>query len=216
MKIIILGPPGSGKGTQSNLLMKKYNIPTISSGEALRNMILQKTQLSLLIEKKIQKGKLVDDNIITNLVIQEIQKKNVNHFILDGFPRTIQQVKSMEEKNISIDHVIELKLTKKIIYERILGRRIHKKSGRTYHIKYFPPKIPEQDDITQEKLTTRIDDNLKTINQRLLEYKQVQNVICTYYKNQMKKKKIKYIKINAELKIQEIFSKIENFIIKKQ
>ncbi|QCI26101.1 adenylate kinase family protein [Buchnera aphidicola] len=212
MKIIIFGPPGSGKGTQSKMLMKKYNIPIISTGEILRKEMSRNNQLGILIKNTIQKGKLIDDNIITKLVIKIIKTKYINKFILDGFPRTKQQIEYIQKKNIFIKYIIELVLSKKIIYERILGRRIHVNSGRTYHIKYHPPKISNQDDITNEKLTTRIDDNIEAINQRLIEYKKIHHIIYKFFQHDIENKNIKYIQINAALPIKEIFSKIEEFL----
>ncbi|CAL4043381.1 Adenylate kinase [Buchnera aphidicola (Takecallis arundicolens)] len=212
MKIIIFGPPGSGKGTQSNLIMKKYNIPIISTGDILRNIMLKKNPLSTVIKKNIKNGMLIEDNIIINLIITEIKKTYMYGFILDGFPRNITQLQIMNEKNIKIDYIIELILNKKIIYERILGRRIHVKSGRIYHIKYNPPKIPEQDDITNEKLITRIDDNIKTIKKRLIEYQNMHNIMINYYKNQKYNNMTKYAQINTERSIESVFSEIKKFI----
>lgn len=212
MKIIIFGPPGSGKGTQSSLMMQKYNIPIISTGDILRNIVLQKHPLSTVIKNNIKNGILIEDNIIINLIIEEIKKTSIHGFILDGFPRTIKQAQIMYEKNIKIDYIIELILNKEIIYERILGRRIHVTSGRIYHIKYNPPKIPERDDITNEKLITRVDDNIKTINTRLMEYKNMHNIMVNYYQNNKNNKITKYIQINTEQSIESVFFKIQKFI----
>ncbi|WP_343128110.1 nucleoside monophosphate kinase [Buchnera aphidicola (Takecallis taiwana)] len=212
MKIIIFGPPGSGKGTQSNLIMQKYNIPIISIGDILRNIMLKKNQLGMLIKKKIQTGMLIDDNIIIDLLMEKIQNNSMNSFILDGFPRTIKQTKIMNKKNIVINYIIELTLNKKILYERILGRRIHIPSGRIYHVKYNPPNISEQDDITHEKLTTRIDDNIQTIHQRLCEYQNMHEIMMKYFHTIKNNKITKYTQINTEKSIQNVFSKIKKFI----
>ncbi|QCI27303.1 adenylate kinase family protein [Buchnera aphidicola] len=215
MKIILFGPPGSGKGTQANLIMNTYHIPKISVGDILRNIISKKNKFSNIIKKKIDNGILIDDHIIINLIKKEIKNKNcINGFILDGFPRTILQAKEMEKNNIFINYIIELKASKEIIYDRILGRRIHLNSGRIYHIKYNPPKIPEKDDLTQEKLIIRKDDNINTINKRLLEYKKIKNKILQFYQKKIKNKYIKYIKINSQNNIKDIFIKIKKILNK--
>ncbi|WP_343182449.1 adenylate kinase family protein [Buchnera aphidicola] len=210
MKIIFFGPPGSGKGTQAKLITKKFNIFHISPGDILRKEISKKTTLGKIIQHNMNHGKLIDDNIILDLVQKKInQKKFTNGFILDGVPRTIIQAKEIEKKNIYINYIIEFILPLEKIYERILGRRIHKESGRTYHIKYHPPKIKNRDDITNDELTIRKDDNIHIINTRLFEYQKMKTEIIKFYDNKIKKKKIRYYKINAAQKIEKIYKEIK-------
>ncbi|CAL4323155.1 adenylate kinase family protein [Buchnera aphidicola] len=213
MKIIILGPPGSGKGTQSQLLEKQYNIPHISTGDILRKNIIKNQKINILINKKISQGILIDDNLIINLIKKRIQKKDcIKGFILDGFPRTLYQSKKIKENNIKINYIIELSLKKNIIYERILGRRLHPKSGRTYHVIYHPPKSPEIDDITKEPLVIRKDDNINTINRRCIEYQNIKKTILNFFMNDIHKNKIKYLKINSDQNIESINKQIKKIL----
>ncbi|CAL4043266.1 Adenylate kinase [Buchnera aphidicola (Phyllaphis fagi)] len=212
MKIILFGAPGSGKGTQAEFISKKYNIPQISTGNILRNIIKKKNSNSTL-KECIENGKLINDNLIIDLIKNRIKKTDCHKgFILDGFPRTLIQAIEMNNQNILIDYIIEFDISNELIYERILGRRVHEPSGRTYHIIFNPPQIPEKDNITQENLVIRKDDTKKIIQKRLLEYLNIKNTIIQYYKNQLNNKKIQYHKIDASKSIYEIQKKIKNIL----
>lgn len=216
MKIILIGYPCSGKGTQAKFISNKYKIPKISTGDLLRSIILKKTTKDTLeIKKKIDSGQLIPDNIIISIIQKRISKKDcLNGYILDGFPRTINQAKIMEKNNLKIDYVIELLIPKKSVLKRMLGRQIHEKSGRVYHKIYNPPKQKNKDDITGEKLVTRKDDTKQIIQKRLNEYDFLKKKIINYYKRKHKLNKLKFIKINAKKKLFIIQKKIIKFLKK--
>ncbi|CAL4323587.1 adenylate kinase family protein [Buchnera aphidicola] len=211
MKIIFFGPPGSGKGTQSELIKKKMKIPQISTGNILRQAIQSKHKTGKKISNCINQGILVDDSIIIHLIKKRIKKKDCESgFILDGFPRTLKQAIEMTKEKIIIDYFIEFYISEKIIYDRILGRRIHIPSGRTYHIKFNPPKKSERDDITNEKLTVREDDKKEVISKRIIEYKKNKNNIIEYYK---KIPDTKYYKIQACQNQKNIYKKLKKIFM---
>ena len=211
MNIILLGPPGAGKGTQASLLCKEFSIGHISTGEMLRQAIYNNTALGLQAQKIIEAGKLVSDDIIINLVKKEIfEPKYEKGFLLDGFPRNLIQGKSLRETGIAIDFIIYLDLDDQIIIERLSGRRYHPTSGRVYHIKYDPPKQANVDDITGEKLIIRKDDQEEVIRERLYVYHQTTKPLIEWYQAAEYKK---FIKIDASKKQAEIFSEIEKFLI---
>lgn len=159
MRIILIGAPGTGKGTQAKFITEKYKIPQISTGDMLRESIYSKNKIGKIIKNIIEKGKLVSDKIVCDLIEKRILKKDcINGFILDGFPRTIEQALYLSQKKIKIDYVLDFIMPYESILERISGRRIHVNSGRTYHIKFNPPKTRDQDDITGEALIIRKDD----------------------------------------------------------
>ncbi|CAL4324716.1 adenylate kinase [Buchnera aphidicola] len=213
MRIIFIGAPGTGKGTQAQWITDQYNIPKISTGDLLRNEILKKTELSKKIKKIINCGKLVDDNIVTQLIKKRIKKKDCNPgFLLDGFPRTVNQANAIEKINIKIDFIIEFSLTEKLILERIQGRRIHVESGRVYHIIFNPPIIENKDNITGQPLTIRDDDKEEKIKKRIKEYKKFTVPLIKYYKHTTKLSNIKYYKIDASYTTLEIKKNIENII----
>lgn len=212
IRIIFLGPPGSGKGTQSSLIAKKYNIVKISTGEILRKSFLckQSTKIdSHNTEKIISSGNLVDDKLITKLMLDRINYKDCrNGFILDGFPRTINQAISIKKSNIFINFVIEFCVSDFEIIDRISGRLIHINSGRTYHIKHNPPRYYGLDDITGEKLSIRKDDDIKTLQQRLEQYHQHTMPVSEFYKKESKKNNILYFCINGNRNILEIYKEL--------
>ncbi|NIH16508.1 MAG: adenylate kinase [Buchnera aphidicola (Periphyllus lyropictus)] len=216
MRIILIGYPCSGKGTHSNFISKKYKIPKISTGDLLREIILKKNKKYIKIKKKMEKGELISDKNIIKLVKKRISKKDCNKgYILDGFPRTIKQVKMMYKEKLKINFIIELLISKKIILKRALGRKIHLNSGRIYHKIYNPPLINNKDDITGEKLITRKDDNIKVIKKRINEYKKFKKIFFKFYKNKKIRKNVKIIKINAKKKLKNIQIKIKK-ILKKE
>ncbi|CUR53481.1 Adenylate kinase [Serratia symbiotica] len=213
MNIILLGAPGSGKGTQADFITKKYGIPKISSGEILRSIINSGSNLGNKIKKIINIGKLVNDKLILNFIKDRILKKDCkNGFLLDGFPRTIFQAKAIKEIGINIDYVLEFKISDALVMNRIIGRRIHIPSGRIYHIKFNPPKIINKDDITGENLSIRQDDQEITIQKRLFEYHQRTIPLIFYYRQEAKINNIKYHKIDATCKINDINSMLSMII----
>ncbi len=171
MRIILLGPPGAGKGTQAQLICKRYNIPQISTGDMLRAAIREGTELGLQAKSVMDGGGLVSDELIIGLVKERIAQPDcVNGCIFDGFPRTIPQAEALESEGINIDHVIEIDVADEEIVQRLSGRRQHPASGRIYHLVYNPPKVEGKDDETGEDLVQRPDDQEETIRKRLKAY----------------------------------------------
>lgn len=182
-RLILLGCPGAGKGTQAMLLMKKFNIPQISTGDMLRSAIASDTPLGRSAKKIMDAGELVSDEIINALVVERLQQDDCkNGFLLDGYPRTIPQAEALKNTNIKIDYVIEISVDDEEIINRISGRRVHVASGRVYHIKFNPPHKPGFDDITGEPLLHRDDDKEEIIRQRLAIYKDKTAPLIDYYK----------------------------------
>lgn len=183
MRIILLGCPGAGKGTQAQYLSSYYNIPLISTGDMLRSATKMQTPLGLQVQQIMQQGVLVSDDIIIDLVKERISQKDcINGYLLDGFPRTIAQAQALDDAKINIDYVIEIFVPDREIVERLTGRRIHLASGRVYHVKYNPPKIADKDDITNEPLIQRNDDTENTVHDRLRIYHEKTESLVEYYK----------------------------------
>jgi adenylate kinase len=182
MRIILLGSPGSGKGTQAQFITKKYAIPQISTGDMLRAAVREGSPLGVEAKKVMDAGGLVSDEIILGLIKERIALPDcVNGYLLDGFPRTIVQAQGLEAMGVEIDHVIEINVADEAIVERIAGRRVHAKSGRTYHIQYQPPKIDGIDDATGEVLIQRDDDKEETVRKRLCVYHEQTKPLVGYY-----------------------------------
>ena len=168
MKIILIGPPGAGKGTQAKYICNEFSIPSISTGDILRQYTNNNHPLGIKAAEYMRKGELIPDPLIIDIISNRLRKKDCQHgYILDGFPRSINQCHSLFNSNIKIDLVFELKIELKEVINRLSGRRIHPESGRTYHIKYNPPKNQGVDDLTNEPLIQRDDDKKETIMQRL-------------------------------------------------
>ncbi len=211
--IILLGAPGAGKGTQAKFLTEYFSIVQISTGDMLRAELQSGSDLSFKLKSIMDAGQLVSDDIVIDLVKKRIKKDDCkNGYLFDGFPRTVAQADSMLMSGIKIHYVIEIDVADEIIIERLSGRRVHLASGRTYHIKYNPPKEAGLDDITKEKLIQRDDDNIETITNRLLVYKEQTSKLLAYY--QQKQDMIKYIKIDGSLDIDIIKEQIITKIIK--
>ncbi|WP_190600499.1 adenylate kinase [Candidatus Vesicomyidisocius sp. SY067_SCS001] len=188
MNIILLGPPGAGKGTQATNICHKYSIPQISTGDMLRVAVKVGTPLGIEAKKIMDSGGLVSDNIIINLVKERIQQNDCkNGFLFDGFPRTITQAEVLKKDNVKIDFVIEIQVPDQEIIARMSGRRTHLKSGRTYHVTYNQPKIEGIDDITGEKLVQRSDDSENTVRSRLDIYHNQTQPLVKYYQSWMDK-----------------------------
>ncbi|MDF1758836.1 MAG: adenylate kinase [Legionellaceae bacterium] len=184
MRLMLLGCPGAGKGTQAHLLMKKFNIPQISTGDMLRAAISAGTPLGLDAKKIMDAGQLVSDDIINALVAERIQQDDCkNGFLLDGFPRTILQAEALKNTGIKIDHVIEIAVEDDEIVRRITGRRVHPASGRVYHVVFNPPKEEGLDDETGDKLVYRDDDKEEIVRNRLNIYHEKTEPLIGYYKS---------------------------------
>ncbi|OGV27964.1 MAG: adenylate kinase [Legionellales bacterium RIFCSPHIGHO2_12_FULL_35_11] len=182
-RLMLLGCPGAGKGTQAVMLMKKFNIPQISTGDMLRKAISSGSQLGLDAKKIMDSGHLVSDEIINALVVERLAEPDCkNGFLLDGYPRTIPQADALRTTNIKIDNVIEIVVDDEEIIDRISGRRVHLLSGRVYHIKNNPPKNPGLDDETNEKLIHRDDDHEEIVRNRLKVYREKTEPLIHYYK----------------------------------
>lgn len=184
MRIILLGPPGAGKGTQAQLIAKRYNIPQISTGDMLRSAIREGTELGLKAKAVMDAGGLVSDELILGLVKERIAQADcVNGCIFDGFPRTIPQAEALQREGVNIHHVIEIDVDDEEIVKRLSGRRQHPASGRVYHIVYNPPKVEGKDDETGEDLVQRDDDKEETIRKRLQAYHQETAQLIGFYQD---------------------------------
>ena len=182
MKMILLGAPGVGKGTQAKLLMDKYGIPQISTGDMLREAIKAGTPLGEKVKAVLESGALVTDEIIIDLVKARIAQPDCERgFLFDGFPRTIPQAQALVDENIAIDSVIEIKVPEEEIVKRLSGRRVHLDSGRIYHVLFDPPKVEGKDDETGEALIQRDDDTEETINERLKVYVEQTEPLVLFY-----------------------------------
>jgi len=182
MKLILLGPPGAGKGTQATFIKEKFGIPQISTGDMLRAAVKAGTPLGLEAKKIMDAGGLVRDDIIIGLVKDRLKEPDCqNGYMFDGFPRTIPQADAMKEAGVAIDYVLEIDVPDAAIVERMSGRRAHLPSGRTYHVKFNPPKIAGKDDVTGEDLVQRDDDKEETVKKRLDVYHSQTKALVDYY-----------------------------------
>ncbi len=185
MNVILLGPPGAGKGTQAAHICEKFNIPQISTGDMLRAAVFAGTTIGLKAKKVIDEGSLVPDDIIIALVKERIQSQDCkNGYLLDGFPRTIAQADALKSENIKIDYVVEVQVPDEDIVVRMSGRRVHLPSGRTYHVAFNPPIVKNKDDFTGEDLIQRVDDNEEIVRERLSIYHQQTQPLVDYYSEQ--------------------------------
>lgn len=201
MRIILLGGPGAGKGTQAHFIRERYHIPQISTGDMLRQAITAGTPLGLAAKSVMDSGQLVSDDIILGLVKDRIAQPDcANGFLFDGFPRTLVQAEAMKQAGVPIDSVVEIDVPDEIIIERISGRRVHQPSGRTYHVHFNPPVTQDRDDVTGEPLIQRDDDREATIKKRLEVYHAQTEPLVHYYADWAKnepKSAPRYIKING-------------------
>ncbi|NRA70473.1 MAG: adenylate kinase [Gammaproteobacteria bacterium] len=182
MRIILLGAPGAGKGTQAQYLMDTYKIPQISTGDMLRTAIKAGTDLGLEAKKVMDAGQLVSDDLIIGLVKERVALDDCREgFLLDGFPRTIPQADAMKENGIVVDHVVEIDVPDENIVKRMSGRRVHSGSGRVYHVTYNPPKVEGKDDVTGDDLSIRPDDIEETVRKRLAIYHEQTKPLIAYY-----------------------------------
>ena len=184
MRLILLGAPGAGKGTQATFICQKYSIPQISTGDMLRAAVKAGTPLGLELKKVMDSGALVSDELIINLVKERIAQPDcAKGFLFDGFPRTIPQADAMKAAGVKLDYVLEIDVPFDAIIERMSGRRSHPASGRTYHVKFNPPKVADKDDVTGEPLVQRADDQEDTVKNRLNVYSAQTRPLVEYYSN---------------------------------
>jgi len=217
MRIILLGGPGAGKGTQANYIKEKFNIPQISTGDMLRAAVTEGTPLGLQAKQVMESGGLVSDEIILGLVKDRIAKDDcVNGFLFDGFPRTIAQAESLKAQGVEIDSVVEIDVDDEEIIKRMGGRRVHLASGRTYHVVFNPPKAEGKDDETGEELIQREDDKEATVRERLKVYHQQTEPLIDYYSKWAASSDAgvpKYVKVNGIGKVEEIREQIFSALI---
>jgi len=210
MRIILLGAPGAGKGTQAKFITGSYAIPQISTGDMLRAAVKAESPLGLQVKDIMAAGALVPDELIIGLVKERIAQDDCkNGFLFDGFPRTIPQAEALFAAGVEIDHVLEIKVDDEEIVERLSGRRVHPDSGRIYHTTYNPPKTTGVDDVTGEPLVQRDDDKEETVRKRLAVYHEQTEPLVSYYQTlSAKHGKPKYSRVDGIGSMDEIKSKI--------
>jgi adenylate kinase len=217
LKIILLGPPGAGKGTQANYIKNEYGIPQISTGDMLRAAVSAGTPLGLEAKKVMDAGELVSDELILSLVKERIAENDCKKgYLFDGFPRTITQAEGIRIAGIDVEYIVELKIDDKEIIKRMSGRRIHPASGRTYHILFNPPKIDNVDDVTGEPLVQRDDDKEETVRKRLQVYHSQTLPLIEYYSQKTLDKGENapvYLQVNGFDDVQEVKKTILNALL---
>jgi adenylate kinase len=182
MRLILLGPPGAGKGTQAAFITAKYGIPQVSTGDMLRAAATAGTALGLAARKVMDAGQLVSDDIIIALVQERLRAPDcARGYLFDGFPRTLGQAEAMKAAGVAVDHVLEIDVPEDEIVLRMSGRRVHPASGRSYHLKFNPPRVPERDDVTGAPLVQREDDREQTVRKRLEVYRRQTRPLVDYY-----------------------------------
>ena len=207
MRLILLGPPGAGKGTQAGFITEHFGIPQISTGDMLRAAVKAGTPLGLEAKKVMDAGGLVSDDLIIGLVKDRLAQPDCqNGYLFDGFPRTIPQADALREANIGLDFVVEIDVPFEDIIVRMSGRRVHPASGRTYHVTFNPPKVADHDDITGEPLVQRDDDREQTVRHRLNVYQEQTRPLVDYYSSwaQSNEKAARYRKISGVGRVEEI------------
>ena len=212
MRLILLGGPGAGKGTQATFIKEKFGIPQISTGDMLRAAVKAGTPMGLAAKKVMDSGALVSDEIIIGLVKERIKESDcAKGFLFDGFPRTIPQADAMKNTGVDIDVVVEIEVDDSEIVERMSGRRTHPGSGRTYHVKFNPPKVAGKDDVTGEDLIQRDDDKEETVKNRLAVYHQQTKPLINYYGDRAASRAPgapRYVRIAGVGKVEEIRDRI--------
>ena len=182
MRLILLGAPGAGKGTQAKFICEKFTIPQISTGDMLRAAVKAGSAMGVAAKKVMDSGALVSDEIIIGLVKERLTQPDCkNGYLFDGFPRTIPQAEAMKDAGVAIDYALEIAVPDEVIVSRMSGRRVHQPSGRTYHVQFNPPKVAGKDDVTGEDLIQRDDDREETVKTRLKVYHDQTEVLLSYY-----------------------------------
>ena len=205
MKVLLLGAPGAGKGTQAQFITREFGIPQISTGDMLRAAIKAGTPLGLEAKKIMDAGGLVRDDIIIGMVKERIAQPDCAHgFLFDGFPRTLAQAEAMVAAGVDLDAVVEIDVPDAAIVERMSGRRVHLPSGRTYHVKYNPPKVAGKDDETGEDLVQRDDDKEETVKKRLAVYHEQTEVLVDFYSKLTGEHAPRYIKVDGTQPVETV------------
>ncbi|MCT8554937.1 adenylate kinase [Glaesserella parasuis] len=213
MKIILLGAPGAGKGTQALFMMKKFGIPQISTGDMFRAAIKEGTELGKQAKALMDEGKLVPDELTVALVKDRISQPDcANGFLLDGFPRTIPQADALKEAGVKIDFVLEFDVADEVIVDRMSGRRVHQPSGRTYHVVYNPPKVEGKDDITGEDLIIRQDDKPETVLERLAIYHKQTKPLIAYYTTEAEAGNTQYYRLDGTQSVESISDELNKIL----
>ncbi|MBK7686194.1 MAG: adenylate kinase [Rhodocyclaceae bacterium] len=217
MRLILLGPPGAGKGTQAGFITEKFGIPQISTGDMLRAAVKAGTPLGIAAKKIMDAGGLVSDDIIIGLVKERMTAADcAKGYLLDGFPRTIVQAEALKTAGVGVDYVLEIAVADSEIVTRMSGRRVHLGSGRTYHIKFNPPKVEGKDDVTGEDLIQRKDDEVETVSKRLEIYHSQTSPLITYYQAWAKTGEAvapKYRRVEGVGSVDEIRAKVFGALI---
>ena len=212
MRLILLGGPGAGKGTQAAFIRERYGIPQVSTGDMLRAAVKAGTPLGIEAKKVMDRGDLVSDDIMIALVKERIQAPDcAKGFLFDGFPRTIPQAEAMRKSGVDIEHAVEIAVDDNVIIERMSGRRVHLPSGRTYHVKYNPPKVEGKDDATGEALIQRDDDKEETVRNRLEVYHRQTEPLLAYYARWAEEgdgRAPKYHRIDGVGKVEEVRDRV--------
>ncbi len=205
MRIILLGGPGAGKGTQAKYITERYGIPQISTGDMLRAHVKAGTELGKAAKKIMDEGGLVSDDIIIDMVKERIKEPDcANGYLFDGFPRTIPQAQALKDAGIPIDAVVEIDVPDEEIIKRMSGRRVHLPSGRTYHVIFNPPKVEGKDDVTGEDLIQRDDDKEETVRQRLKVYHEQTEPLIDFYRKEAEGGHVKYVKVSGLGGVEEV------------
>ena len=209
MRVILLGGPGAGKGTQANYIKERYQIPQISTGDMLRAHVKAGTELGMAAKKIMDAGGLVSDDIIMGMVKERIAQDDCkNGYLFDGFPRTIPQAEALKAAGVKLDAVVEVDVPDEEIIRRMSGRRVHLASGRTYHVVFNPPKVAGKDDVTGEDLIQRDDDKEETVRARLKVYHDQTEPLVAFYGKEASGGGVKYVKINGIGKVEQIRDQI--------
>jgi len=209
MKLILLGAPGAGKGTQARFITERYGIPQISTGDMLRAAVKAQTELGLQAKSVMDAGGLVSDDIIVGLVEERIRQPDcANGFFFDGFPRTIPQARAMVDAGVTIDHVVEIAVDDEEIVQRLSGRRVHPDSGRVYHVDNNPPQEAGRDDVTGEPLVQRDDDCEATVRRRLQVYREQTEPLVDFYRNMAGDDAPAYHRVEGRGSVEEIRERI--------
>jgi len=210
-KLILLGPPGAGKGTQADLICSYLSIPKISTGDMLREAIASGNELGKRVSGVLNSGSLVSDEIIGSIIVERIKKQDCqNGFLFDGVPRTLGQANLLEDMNVSFSHVVEISVENQVIIERMSGRRFHIASGRSYHVDFNPPKNIGFDDITGDALVQREDDKPETVTKRLDVYHEETKPLSDFYSNKSSNAELVYFSVDGSGTVESVFESIKN------